>query len=205
VRLLLFSDLHADVPAAERLLEASRSADILVGAGDFGRMRREVVACIPALRASGKPAVFVAGNGESADELRVACRDWGDAVVLHGTRTTVGGVSFFGIGGAIPPTPFGDWSWDHSEAEAETLLSALSRDAVVISHSPPRGVGDVNGAGEHVGSEAVRAAILRASPRLVVCGHIHTSWGAKERLGRSWVINAGPHGVLWDLEEQSAT
>jgi Icc-related predicted phosphoesterase len=35
MKLLLFSDLHADAGAGRRLLALSHAADVLVGAGDF--------------------------------------------------------------------------------------------------------------------------------------------------------------------------
>ena len=47
-------------------------------------------------------AILVAGNNESTDELRDACRTWDSAQVLHGTGVTLNGASFFGLGGGIP-------------------------------------------------------------------------------------------------------
>ena len=35
MKLLLFSDLHADTIAAQQLLQQAQSVDVLVGAGDF--------------------------------------------------------------------------------------------------------------------------------------------------------------------------
>src|SRR5262245_37039631 len=115
VKLLLFSDLHADADAARRLVGLARHADAVVGAGDFGNVRRHVRVCVDVLRAIDKPAVLVAGNNESTEELAEACRVWPRAYVLHGTGVEVGGVSFFGIGGGIPTTPFGSWSYDFTE------------------------------------------------------------------------------------------
>ena len=65
MKLLLFSDLHADTAAAQRLVERAGKADVLVGAGDFGNVRRHIRVCLDVLRAVGKPAVLVAGNNES--------------------------------------------------------------------------------------------------------------------------------------------
>jgi predicted phosphodiesterase len=65
MRLLLFSDLHADAGAAGRLVERARDVDVLVGAGDFGNMRRELALCIDVLRTIEKPTMLVAGNNES--------------------------------------------------------------------------------------------------------------------------------------------
>ena len=66
---LLLRDLHADADAARRLVQRARAADVLVGAGDFGNARREIRVCLDVLRHAGRPAVLVAGNNESAEEL----------------------------------------------------------------------------------------------------------------------------------------
>lgn len=199
MRLLLFSDLHADVAAARLLVKHAAEADVLIGAGDFGNQRRHVRTCLDVLRAVAKPAVLVAGNNESTEELIEACRDWPSATVLHGSSVMIAGVAFFGLGGGVPVTPFGPWSYDFSEEEAAGLLSACPAGAVLITHSPPRGAVDADSSGRTLGSAAVRQAIERTRPALVVCGHIHASAGQTGRVGESPVVNAGPQGRTWDL------
>jgi Icc-related predicted phosphoesterase len=199
MKLLLFSDLHADTAAARRLVERAREVDVLVGAGDFGNVRRAVGVCVDVLRRVNKPAVLVAGNNESTEELAEACHGWPEARVLHGSAVTLGGVTFFGLGGGVPVTPFGPWSYDLTEEQAAGLLAGCPAGCVLVSHSPPKGALDVDSRGRNLGSVAVRDAVLRLGPRLVVCGHIHASGGRQALLGRSPVVNAGPAGVEWDL------
>jgi predicted phosphodiesterase len=86
MKLLLFSDLHANRPATEAIVEMAREADVLVGAGDFARVRRDISVCIDILRAVTKPAIFVAGNNETTDELRDACRSWSSAATSTTAR-----------------------------------------------------------------------------------------------------------------------
>src|SRR5262245_59893268 len=122
MRLLLFSDLHCDIRAAQRLVELGKNAEVAIGAGDFGQVRRRVSACIDVLREMPCPTVVVPGNNESLDELRDACRGWSSVYVLHGNGVKIDGVDFFGLGGGVPVTPFGSWSFDFSEEEAVELL-----------------------------------------------------------------------------------
>lgn len=197
MKLLLFSDLHADASAARRLVELARDADILVGAGDLGNLRRHVGVCVDILKTTGKPAVFVAGNNETTKELTEACREWPSAHVLHGSGITLGGVSFFGLGGGVPVTPFGSWSYDLTEEQAEDLLAECPTACVLVSHSPPKGAVDVSSRGQSLGSVAVRDAIVRTRPSLVVCGHIHGSSGQQARIASTPVVNAGPGGLAW--------
>ena len=199
MKLLLFSDLHADATAARRLVQRSRVVDVLVGAGDFGNVRRDVRVCLDILRQAGKPAVLVAGNNESTEELAEACRDWPQAQVLHSSAVTLAGVEVFGLGGGVPVTPFGPWSYDFTEEQAAGQQPGCPRECVLVSHSPPRGAVDVDSRGRSLGSVAVRDAVLRCEPLLVVCGHIHASAGQHALLGRSPVVNAGPEGVEWNV------
>ena len=199
MKLLLFSDLHTDVEAARRLITRAAGADVLVGAGDFASVRRNLDVCVSILQAVAKPAVLVAGNNETTEELVAACKSWPSAHVLHGSGAIINGVSFFGIGGGIPVTPFGSWSYDFTEEQAEDLLADCPAGCVLVSHSPPKGAVDVSSQGKSLGSAAVRAAIEKLQPALVVCGHIHESGGMQATVGKSPVVNAGPDGVMWEL------
>jgi Icc-related predicted phosphoesterase len=205
MKLLLFSDLHASAAAARHLVERAAAADVLVGAGDFATMRRHLAVCIEVLSAVEKPVVLVAGNNESTEELAAACRQWPAAHVLHGSGVTVGGTQFYGIGGGIPVTPFGSWSYDFTEEQAHSLLAGCPAGCVLISHSPPHGAVDRTSTGHHVGSTAVRDAIVRLAPALVVCGHIHDSSGQQALVGTSPVVNAGPEGIDWVLDIDPAS
>ena len=199
MKLLAFSDLHADVPAARRLAGLAAQADVLIGAGDFGNSRRQVADCLPALLSIGKPAVFVPGNSESFDELAEACRAFPNARVLHGTSCVIDGQTFFGLGGGIPVTPFGSWSYDFTEQQAALLLKDCPRAAVLVTHSPPKGAVDVASNGKSLGSTAIRDVIERTGPRLVVCGHIHASAGQTAFFRGTPIINPGPGGMMQDV------
>lgn len=199
MKLLLFSDIHSDFTGASKLVELSLKVDVVVGAGDYCMARRGLGDIMAALSAIKKPTVLVAGNAESHEELTQACRLWPSAHVLHGSQTTLDEVTFYGLGGGIPITPFGAWSWDFSENEAQKLLQDLQPGGVLISHSPPKGVLDISSDGRSLGSEAVREVIGIKKPKLVVCGHIHASAGKTARIGSTDVINAGPDGIIWEF------
>ena len=199
MKLLLFSDLHSDFRTAERLVALSKDVDIVVGAGDFCNIRRGLQQIINALTSIKKPSVLVPGNSESDDELSKACNSWKNAHVLHGRRANIDGITFFGIGGGIPVTPFGAWSYDFTEDEALELLRDCPSGCVLVSHSPPKGILDLSSDGKKLGSEAVRQTVENKKPGLVVCGHIHGSSGQTERLEGTTVVNAGPRGIIYNL------
>ena len=197
MRILAFSDLHQSRGRAEALVAAAARADLVIGAGDFCNARRGLADALRPLRDIQAPLVVVPGNAESVDELRAAVPP--DTVVLHGEGTKAGGLSIFGLGYAVPVTPFGAWSCDLTEPEAAAMLDACAGCDILVTHAPPKGVADVTSSGMSVGSTAVHDAIVRLQPRLALCGHIHDSWGAEGRIGATRVVNLGPAGTLFEV------
>lgn len=204
MKLLLASDLHASRDSAQSLVRRAGAVDLLVIAGDFANERRQISVCVDILKTIEKPAVLVAGNNETTEELRAACKGWASAHILHGTSVTIEGTTFFGLPGAVPVTPFGAWSFDFTEEQAAKLLASCPPGCVLVTHSPPHGSLDRSSQGFSLGSTAVRDAVLRLVPRLVVCGHIHACGGRMVQLGRVPIVNAGPNGIEWTIDNSAA-
>jgi len=201
MRILAFSDLHMARARAADLVAASRNADLVIGAGDFGNMRQGIGEAMAMLAGIEAPLVMVPGNNESEDELRDAAP--ASAHVLHGAGVEIGGLRIFGLGGGVPVTPFGPWSWDLTEEEAAALLAGSEGADIIVSHSPPKGIADRTSTGISVGSNSVRDAIDRAQPALLLCGHIHDCWGEEARRGATRIVNLGPTVNWFDLEGAS--
>ncbi|QIE46408.1 serine/threonine protein phosphatase [Pseudohalocynthiibacter aestuariivivens] len=197
MKILAFSDLHHSRSRADDLIAASRRADLVIGAGDFCNMRQDLTGAMALLDGISAPMVLVPGNAESVEELRAAAPR--GATVLHGTGTEVDGMRLFGLGYGVPPTPFGGWSCDLTEAEATRMLADCTRADILILHSPPKGIADRTSAGQSVGSDAIHAAITRIQPQLAVCGHIHDSWGGTGIIGRCKVHNLGPRANWFEI------
>lgn len=197
MKLLAFSDLHRDRRQAERLVEAARAADVVVGAGDFASMHIGLTATIDALASISAPTLLVPGNNETESRLWRACGGWESAHVLHGQGLELGGVQFFGVGAGVPKTPF-PWSFDLDEQEAAEMLKECPEHAVLVVHSPPKGYVD-EAFGRHLGSRAILQAIESKHPRLALCGHIHQCGGQEATIGSTRVVNLGPEGRLFEV------
>ncbi len=199
MKILCFSDLHRDKQAAAQLVAASADVDVVIGAGDFATCRSGIADTLDILSRIEKPAVLVPGNGESTEELVDAAASWSSAYVLHGSGCEIAGVPFWGVGGGIPITPFGSWSYDFDELQAAELLAGCPQGGVLVVHSPPINTVDHDTGGNVRGSQSIRDTIEAKQPKLVICGHIHSDWGKQDTLGRSQIVNAGPRGVVVDL------
>ncbi len=197
MRILAFSDLHRSRGRAADLVTASAEADLVIGAGDFCNNRQDPAGAVALLDGLKAPMVAVPGNCESAEELRDAAAE--GTTVLHGEGTEIGGLKIFGLGYAVPVTPFGAWSCDLPEDEAEAMLNRCAAADILVLHSPPKGIADQIEDGTSVGSTAIHAAIERLQPQLAVCGHIHPSWGQTGTIGRTKVVNLGPTPNWFDI------
>ena len=198
MRLLAFSDLHRDLDGAASLVERSRDADVVIGAGDFASVHEGLEETIAALVGIETPTILIPGNNETEDALRAAASGWTAATVLHGETAEIDGVTFFGLGAGIPTTPW-DWSFDLTEEEAAERLTGCPREAVLVVHSPPSGHCDSSSRGDHLGSTAILAAIEDKRPPLAVCGHIHESWGERSSVGPTAIANLGPAGATFEI------
>ncbi|QFT79467.1 Calcineurin-like phosphoesterase superfamily domain protein [Roseovarius sp. THAF27] len=197
MKILAFSDLHLARARATEIVASSAEADLVIGAGDFCNHRAGLDEAMEMLSGIVAPIVAVPGNAESLDELTSAALP--NMTVLHGTGTTQGGLSLFGLGYGVPVTPFGDWSCDLSNEEAAALLAPCKTADILVLHSPPKGVADLTSLDMSVGSTAIRDAIERIQPKLALCGHIHDSWGVTGRIGATQVVNLGPRPNWFDL------
>lgn len=193
MKLLAFSDVHCDIGAVESLVDQARDADVVAGVGDFASVHEGLEQTVAPLRAIEVPVLLVPGNNERIEALQSACEGWDGVHVLHGISAEIDGVTFFGIGGGIPTTPW-DWSFDLTEEQAASMLEPMTEGSVLLSHSPPKGHVD-----KGFGSEAVLRATEQKQARTVLCGHIHEEWGNESQIGETLVRNLGPDGYVVEL------
>ena len=197
MKILAFSDLHCDIKTAQNLVHKAKNVDVLVCAGDLSIIHKGLEKLIKIFSEVSIPTILVPGNNETTDNLTTACKDWKAATILHGSGIKINGIDFWGLGGGVPTTPW-DWSYDLTESEASEMLEACPKNAILISHSPPKGFGDDAG-GMSLGSEAVLNCIKEKQPKIVFCGHIHECWGKMYLVNGSTVYNCGPNGQIVNI------
>jgi Icc-related predicted phosphoesterase len=197
MKLIAITDIHGDLRHLPLLLQ--EEFDLLLVCGDLTDLGGEDsgVEVLNQLASLNRPMLGVHGNCDKPAVLSLLeNRD----ISLHGLGKRYSGVGFFGAGGSNA-TPFGTPS-EYSEEELERALEvghsmvARTEVKVMVSHAPPLETNcDRITSGQHVGSSAVRSAIEKFKPQLVLTGHIHESVAA-DQIGPSLVLNPGmfPNG-----------
>lgn len=196
VRILVISDFHGSVEAAQRSATKAQNvkADVIVVCGDithFGSVddAQKILTPLVNLRL---PLFYVPGNCDPAQLAEAKIKD---AVNLHGQCQKLGNASFIGLGGA-PASPFYSW-FELSELQMMNTLEqaaegcGTNRWFVLVSHAPPKDTSvDVAFSSVHAGSTSLRSFIEARKPSLVFCGHIHEARGI-DRIGDTILVNPG--------------
>ena len=197
MRLLIFSDIHGDKSALEKLMAIE--ADYYFAAGDLANFGRGFEAMGPILQRRAKQMYVLPGNHESEADIARFSREFGFHD-FHGRTIEIAGYHVAGLGYSNP-TPF-DTPGEYSEQELRDRLGKFSGldPLVLICHAPPKGTAlDRAAERRHFGSDAVRQFIDREQPRYFFCGHIHEAAGQHVVLGRTECWNVGKRGQLLQL------
>ena len=136
------------------------------------------------------PITTLAFPGNCDPDGVIAAIEGSKAILLHGKKKEVQGITFVGFGGSNT-TPFGT-PMEFSEDEIFSALDDIMMGGVVLAvHAPPKGHVDRTSSKSDLGSRAIADIVEKYSPKLVVSAHIHESRGV-EKDDRTVFVNPGP-------------
>jgi hypothetical protein len=189
--------------------------DVVVSCGDLPFSYVEYVAS-----AANRGVLFVPGNHDPSLKREPASpvhpmtfeHEWNrqkgpvGGFNLDGRIVEEHGLTFAGLGGSIRYRPGANqyserhmW-WKVAALRARRRLRALrgkGRIDVLVTHSPPRGIGDMDDKA-HRGFESYRGLIESFRPQVMLHGHIHPhGFDKPDRvLGDVRIINVVPYRVI---------
>ncbi|MGD1098433.1 MAG: metallophosphoesterase [Bryobacteraceae bacterium] len=196
-RALIFSDIHNDMKALEKLVDIN--ADYYFAAGDLVSWARGLDKMGEIMKRRADRMYVLPGNHESEQDIVKFCDRFG-FTNFHGGTLEVGGKHIAGLGYSNP-TPF-DTPGEYSEPELATRLEKFAdlKPLVLICHAPPIDTAlDRIKEGLHAGSRAVRDFIEKHQPEYFFCGHIHEAEGIVIQMGATRAQNVGKRGYVLEL------
>lgn len=197
MKLLVFSDIHSDSAALEKLLDID--ADLYFAGGDLVNWGRGLDRAGPILARRAERMYVLPGNHESEDDITRLCAEYA-LHNFHGETLWADRFHVAGLGYSSP-TPF-NTPGEYSETELARRLSKFAdlSPLILICHCPPKDTPlDRVGRGIHAGSAAVRDFIEKHQPDYFFCGHVHESAGVEANLGRTRCRNVGKKGYLLEV------
>lgn len=200
MKLLVISDLHANISVLDKMDEIFQQADAVLFAGDFAECFKPETGenTLKALCEKHDTIFSVLGNCDNEDFLYDL--DEQD-VCVEKTLVFHDGLAIAGAGGGSKFT--GETEFERTEEEIlhdfdiiDNSISdggdnSLWKNLILISHNPPKAqLCDKVNEELHAGSQLFTDYILRNQPLAVICGHIHEGIGI-EKIGETTVINPG--------------
>jgi uncharacterized protein len=194
---LIFSDIHNDSKALEKLMDIE--ADYYFAAGDLVNWAKGLERAGEVMKRRSDKMYVLPGNHESATDIESLCARFG-FVNFHEQSMTIGAMHVAGLGYSSP-TPF-DTPGEYSESEIAERLAKFAglKPLVLICHCPPLNTAlDRIKEELHAGSRSVREFIEAEQPEYFFCGHIHEAEGVVIQMGSTRAQNVGKKGYLLEL------
>jgi uncharacterized protein len=197
MKVFIFSDIHGDLRALERVVAVP--ADVYIAAGDLSTFGRGLSECAEVLKPLSERLWVLPGNHEWHDQTRALCQRFG-FVDFHRQVRPLGSTQWAGLGYSNI-TPF-HTPGEYSEEEISSALAAFEaiKPLYLVVHFPPHGTKlDEVRRGRHAGSSALREWVERVQPVWLFCGHIHEAAGQTDCLGATQCVNVGKQGYTFEL------
>jgi len=174
MKVLIFSDIHGDLRALERIVE--QPADIYIAAGDLSNFGKGLDRC-------GEILKLVDFHRQ-----------------VRSLKSASATVQWAGLGYSNI-TPF-NTPGEYSEKDIAEALAAFEgiKSLHLVAHFPPFGTKlDEFAPGKHAGSPTLRAWVERTQPAYLFCGHIHETAGLTDRIGATQCLNVGKQGYVLEV------
>ena len=201
MKILIFSDIHGDTRALEKLI--AQPADIYIAAGDLSTFGKDLDRCGEIMKPLGEKVWVLPGNHESHDDTRAFCKRFGFFDFhrqVRALKSERGTTQWAGLGYSNI-TPF-NTPGEYSEEEIAKALAPFDnlKPLYLVVHFPPQGTRlDEFAAGKHAGSPTLREWVDRVQPLYLFCGHIHECAGRSDRLGATQSFNVGKKGYTVEV------
>lgn len=197
MKFLVFTDLHEDKKGLQDLISrASRDdIDFVICAGDISTFGRGLKFVLKRFNSIGKKFYFIPGNHEEGLDYAPILGDYSNVVDLHEQAIEIDSFVFLGFGGG----GFAQRSPEFRKQARGWYGQYNGKKVVLVTHAPifDTTTDDLNG--QHVGSIDYRRFVERIKPKLVICGHLHETAGAKDKIGETKIVNPGWEGMVIEL------
>lgn len=197
-KILAVGDIHGDTGLVKKLAKKAQkeNVDLIILAGDLTFWEESVKNIISPFTKAKKQVLIIPGNHESIATVDFLAELYG-VKNIHGYAFIKNDLGIFGAGGAdvgINQT---------SESELLDMLKkgyekvrGLKK-KIMVTHMHPKGSkSEIFG---FEGSKAIRKAIKKFSPDILINAHIHEAAGLEEQIGKTKIINVSRKEKIFEI------
>lgn len=199
-KILAVGDLHGDSGLSKKLAKRAKdeNVDLIILSGDITWIDQEFKDVIRPFEKLGKEILLIPGNHEPNSTINTLSEIYSKTKNIHEEAFRKGDLGIFGAGYDSQMGPF--WVEDKEIFEALKKGHEKIKDAkkkIMVTHTTHSG-----GKAELLGikgSEAVKKAIKKFKPDLVISGHVHEAGGIEEKLGKTKIINVARNAAIFEI------
>jgi len=197
MKFLTFADLHGDFGLLKKLIKRAKEKDIefVLLAGDFTAFERSMRAILKKLNDIGKPIFIIPGNHEEGGEYKKAIKDYPNCRDVDRKAIEVDDFVILSYGG----NGFSATDSEFRDIGRKWYGKYKDKKVILMTHGPPYNTTLDSINGSHVGNKDYRKFIERIKPKLAISGHIHETFGAMDKIGKTQLINPGWEGMVVEL------
>ena len=198
-RIMAIGDIHGDTGLVKRLAKKAKdeNVDIIIIPGDLTWLEESTKNLIGPFIKANKKVLIMPGNHESMATVDFLTQKYPNTKNIHATGVKENGVGIFGAGYAeIGPFQVEDKDIGKAlEKGYEKVKDAKKK--IMVTHSHHAGSqAEFSG---FKGSKAIKKAIEKFQPDLVLSGHIHEAGGIEEQIGKTRIVNVARKPVIFEI------
>jgi len=209
MRILSAGDLHGDSGLAKKLAQRAKdeNVDLVILCGDITEADEKTDNMIGPFLKFNKKVLIVPGNHESPATADFLSQVYGIKnlhgysvrfIDPHNQNKTVGLFGCSGVNIGIHQITDNE-TYDMLKKGNDYLKNVDIK--IMVSHIHPAGskMEKFVTAVKDSGSKALKRAIERFQPDIMLCSHVHEAEGLEEKMGKTKVINVGQKGKIFEI------
>ncbi|HLD12356.1 MAG TPA: metallophosphoesterase [Candidatus Nanoarchaeia archaeon] len=206
MRILAFTDIHADKKNMKVLVKKAETVDICICCGDFTYFSAEMEEVLDYLGKNiKKPLFMIHGNHEDYDYFMTVSQRYPNIIPFHLTLAQIAPkIHLFGYGGG--GFSFIEKNLEKAYAQLKKKLPKNTH-LIFVTHAPPYGtqLDFLDEERGHRGCKTSKDIVKELQPLLALSGHFHETFGVHERLGKTLMLNPGDEGTILVIDEEKGT
>ncbi len=199
MKFLVFTDVHEDKQAIKTLLKRAKEDDIdfIICSGDLSTFGRGLRYVLKKFNAIGKKFYVLPGNHEEGENFDAIVSEYENCINFHKKAINLGKYIMLGYGG----DGFSIHDPEFRKIARGWYGKYNGKKILLVTHGPPADTKlDALTEDRHVGNMDYRKFIERIKPKLALSGHLHETFDAVDKIGRTKLLNPGPSGRVIELK-----
>ena len=209
MKILAAGDIHGDKDKIKELVKKAKKekVDLVILTGDLTFFEEDVSGIIGPFVKEGLKVIFVPGNHETLATADFLAELYG-AKNIHGYSMIYRNIGIVGVGGSnigpnfvLTEKEFYDLLTKSFEKIDHLRKASKLEKVILVSHTHPADTIMEKMSRFIPGSTAIRKAIEKFHPDIVLCSHVHEAEGLEDKIGNTLVISVGKNGRIIEIGE----